>query len=125
MSLVDIHEGTFDKSLVKGKIVLVAVTAIGTFDQRVTPFSPNVPGVEVHAAAVQNMVDGRALKRPTFFLQVEMLVCLLVALAFGIGNVVAAPPSPDAWVVGYGLDYADRYRTLPFIAELKPEVYRK
>ena len=30
---------------------------------------------------------------------------------------------PDAWVVGYGLDYADRYRTLPYIAELKPEVY--
>lgn len=31
---------------------------------------------------------------------------------------------PDVWVVGYGLDYADRYRTLPFIAELKPEVYQ-
>ncbi len=31
---------------------------------------------------------------------------------------------PDVWVVGYGLDYADRYRTLPFIAELKEEVYR-
>jgi hypoxanthine phosphoribosyltransferase len=31
---------------------------------------------------------------------------------------------PDVWVVGYGLDYADRYRTLPFIAELKSEVYR-
>ena len=30
---------------------------------------------------------------------------------------------PNAWVVGYGLDYADRYRTLPFIAELKPQVY--
>jgi hypoxanthine phosphoribosyltransferase len=26
---------------------------------------------------------------------------------------------PDAWVVGYGLDYADRFRTLPYIAELK------
>lgn len=26
---------------------------------------------------------------------------------------------PDVWVVGYGLDYADRYRTLPHIAELK------
>jgi hypoxanthine phosphoribosyltransferase len=24
---------------------------------------------------------------------------------------------PDVWVVGYGLDYADRYRTLPYIAE--------
>ena len=26
---------------------------------------------------------------------------------------------PDVWVVGYGLDYADKHRTLPFIAELK------
>ena len=26
---------------------------------------------------------------------------------------------PDVWVVGYGLDYAEQYRTLPYIAELK------
>ncbi|MDT8307516.1 MAG: hypoxanthine phosphoribosyltransferase [Anaerolineae bacterium] len=32
---------------------------------------------------------------------------------------------PDVWVVGYGLDYADRYRTLPYIAELMPEVYQQ
>jgi hypoxanthine phosphoribosyltransferase len=31
---------------------------------------------------------------------------------------------PDVWVVGYGLDYADRYRTLPYIGELKREIYR-
>ena len=30
---------------------------------------------------------------------------------------------PDVWVVGYGLDYADTHRTLPFIAELKREAY--
>ena len=30
---------------------------------------------------------------------------------------------PDVWVVGYGLDYADRYRTLPYIGALKKEVY--
>jgi hypoxanthine phosphoribosyltransferase len=28
---------------------------------------------------------------------------------------------PDVWVVGYGLDFADNYRTLPYIAELKRE----
>ena len=26
---------------------------------------------------------------------------------------------PEVWVVGYGLDFADKYRTLPYIAELK------
>jgi hypoxanthine phosphoribosyltransferase len=31
---------------------------------------------------------------------------------------------PDVWVVGYGLDYDNRYRTLPYIAELNPDVYR-
>jgi len=28
---------------------------------------------------------------------------------------------PDVWVVGYGLDFADRHRTLPYIAELKQD----
>ena len=32
---------------------------------------------------------------------------------------------PDAFVVGYGLDYNERYRNLPYIGILKPEVYSK
>src|SRR3712207_7367606 len=34
-------------------------------------------------------------------------------------------PIPNAYVVGYGLDYRELYRNLPFLCELKPEVYAR
>ena len=32
---------------------------------------------------------------------------------------------PDEFVVGFGLDYAEKYRALPYIGILKPEIYAK
>ena len=32
---------------------------------------------------------------------------------------------PDEFIVGYGIDYAEKYRNLPYVATLKPEVYTK
>ena len=32
---------------------------------------------------------------------------------------------PDAFIVGYGLDYAEKYRNLPYVGVLKPSVYEK
>ena len=32
---------------------------------------------------------------------------------------------PDEFIVGYGIDYAEKYRNMPFIGTLKPEIYEK
>ena len=32
---------------------------------------------------------------------------------------------PDEFIVGYGIDYAEKYRNLPFIGALKEEIYNK
>ena len=32
---------------------------------------------------------------------------------------------PDEFVVGYGLDYDEKYRNLPYVGILKPDVYSK
>lgn len=33
--------------------------------------------------------------------------------------------TPNQFLVGYGLDYAEKYRNLPYIGILKPEIYQK
>lgn len=77
-------QSAFDPAVVQGKVVLIAMTALGTFDQRVTPFSGMAPGVEIHAAAVQNMIDGTPLHRGDDDVIVEMVLALLFALAAGV-----------------------------------------
>ena len=38
---------------------------------------------------------------------------------------ITEPCSIDFMVVGYGLDYDEKYRNLPYVGVLKPEVYSK
>jgi adenylate cyclase len=80
-SIADIIDGKRDPDL-KGKVVLVGVTAQGTFDQRVTPLNRISSGIEMHANAVENLLTGRFLRRGLAVDVGEVLFAQALALAF-------------------------------------------
>lgn len=90
------------------------------------------PIVEKHVVIVEDIVDtGSTLHYLQRLLKgrepASLKTCVLLRKE---RNLVDLPIDylgfeiPDVWVVGYGLDYADTYRTLPYIAELKKDVYQ-
>lgn len=84
VSIADVLDGTAPAELINGKIVFVAATAVGTYDQRVTAMGASVPGVIVHATLAQNLIDGRHRIRPRFVVGLELLVFLAVGALAGL-----------------------------------------
>jgi len=81
----------------KDKIVFVGATAEGTYDLRVTPFSPVFPGVEKHANMAANILDGRFIVRPVWVELAE--AAAIVALPLLLALVLPAlRPAPSALV---------------------------
>jgi adenylate cyclase len=65
---------------VKDHIVLVGFTAHGLMDVRPTPFDAVMPGVESHATAVANLLEGRGIRQLAGLEIVEAVAVLLLAL---------------------------------------------
>lgn len=77
------------------KLVLVGVTALGLGDEHITPLGERLPGVEVHAQALENIFDGHSLVRPRWAEWAEagaLLVtgALVVVLTPTVGMLPAA-----------------------------------
>jgi adenylate cyclase len=67
---VDLLAGKAPPASIRDRIVFVGATAAGTYDLRVTPMSPVLPGVEKHATVAANILNRRFLQRPDW---VELL----------------------------------------------------
>lgn len=57
----DIVDGRIKPDLLRGKIVLVGLTAVALYDLRVTPFTAVMPGVEKHANVISSILDNKFL----------------------------------------------------------------
>jgi adenylate cyclase len=80
----DVLAGTVEPRELRGKIVLVGVTASAVADIRATPFDPLLPGVDIHATAIDNMLRGSYLTQPDFLIAVETAVVLVASVMLGL-----------------------------------------
>jgi adenylate cyclase len=82
-SIADIMDGKYDADL-KSKIVLVAATAQGTFDQRVTPLDKIAPGIQTHANTIETILSRRYQVRGPLVQTAEIAALIGMALLFAL-----------------------------------------
>jgi adenylate cyclase len=84
VSAADLLDGKVDPSLLKGKVVVVGVTATGVADVRATPFDGVFPGVEIQATALDNILRTDFIEQPKWVDVVETGAIAIVAVLLGI-----------------------------------------
>ncbi len=67
--------------LIDGHVVLVGTSAVGLLDVRTSALGETVPGVSVHAQAIEQVLSGTFLTRPEWAAGAELLGVLLAGLA--------------------------------------------
>ena len=72
--------GDIGKDKIEGRILLIGTSAAGLLDLRATPLEASVPGVELHAQAVEQILQGTFLLRPDFTTSAELLYILVLGL---------------------------------------------
>jgi adenylate cyclase len=110
VSAKDVLEGRLPKERVEGKLVLLGTSATGLLDLKATPVHPAMPGVEIHAQILENILTKAVLVAPSWTLAAEMALAVVVSLAiiwlapilgagavFFFGALVAAGVVGVAW----------------------------
>ena len=82
LSAVDVLQGKTPPDAVRGKVVLVGTTALGTREVVATPLDTLFTGVEVQATVADNLLQHDPYRRPLHAVAIE------TAIAFGLGGLV-------------------------------------
>lgn len=84
ISAADILSGDFNTSDVSNKFVLIGTSAVGLFDLRSIPFDSTIAGVEVHANAIDNILSGDFLQKPSDAVIYDLMIIWLLIFSLTI-----------------------------------------
>ena len=79
ISASSVFEGNFDKTRFENKFVLIGASAQGLFDLVKNPLGVTIPGVEVHANVIENILDQSYLIRNPNIYVFELLFSIIAA----------------------------------------------
>lgn len=89
LSAADVLQGRTAGVDWRGHVMLVGSSALGLMDLRATPLGTSLPGVQIHAQALEQMLNGGLLERPVWAPGLEALWALLAcALVAGVSSTV-------------------------------------
>ncbi len=80
ISAVDIYNNNIDKSLIQNKFALIGTSAAGLLDLRSTPFDSAYPGVEVHANAIDNIINQNFIFIPPWVDSANIISLVLLSI---------------------------------------------
>jgi adenylate cyclase len=84
VSAADVLAGRVAPESLRGKLALVGVTATAVADVRATPFDGVLPGVEIHANVLDNILREDFVHQPKWIVLVEIGVILASVVILGI-----------------------------------------
>lgn len=87
VSAIDLLRDRTPPDRFDGRFVLVGTSAVGLLDLKTTPIDPAMPGVEVNAQVLENVLTKATLWRPNFSIGAE----LAAAGVLGLGTIIATP----------------------------------
>ena len=81
ISALDIYENRVKKSDIEGKIALFGTSAAGLLDLRATPFDKMIPGVEIHANVIDNIINQNFIQKPSNAIGLNIIIIFLTTMA--------------------------------------------
>ena len=99
VSASDVMNDKLHKGALQDTAVLIGTSAAGLLDLRSSPLNPVLPGVEVHAEMLEQMLLQQFLSRPYWASQAETLALVIVGLFF----VIAIPRLGPLWPAVIGV----------------------
>jgi adenylate cyclase len=76
--------GEIGADAIEGRILIIGTSAAGLLDLRATPLDASVPGVSLHAQAIEQILQGAFLQRPDFATPAELLYILVLGLLIAV-----------------------------------------